>query len=77
MNMNPNTMPKAFESEFPKAGEILSSICANRQAKKLEYRYVKPIDLDNLPVFVGVRIGRNDLCPCGSGKKYKKCCIMS
>ncbi|WP_399538170.1 SEC-C metal-binding domain-containing protein [uncultured Paenibacillus sp.] len=19
--------------------------------------------------------GRNDLCPCGSGKKYKKCCI--
>ena len=21
-------------------------------------------------------IGRNDLCPCGSGKKYKKCCAM-
>jgi preprotein translocase subunit SecA len=21
----------------------------------------------------GVKIGRNDLCPCGSGKKYKKC----
>ncbi|MFL0194817.1 YecA family protein [Clostridium sp. WILCCON 0269] len=21
-----------------------------------------------------VKIGRNDLCPCGSGKKYKKCC---
>ncbi len=21
------------------------------------------------------KIGRNDLCPCGSGKKYKKCCI--
>lgn len=20
-------------------------------------------------------IGRNDLCPCGSGKKYKKCCL--
>jgi len=20
------------------------------------------------------RIGRNDLCPCGSGQKYKKCC---
>ncbi|HNI57821.1 MAG TPA: SEC-C metal-binding domain-containing protein [Elusimicrobiota bacterium] len=19
-------------------------------------------------------IGRNDPCPCGSGKKYKKCC---
>jgi len=22
-----------------------------------------------------MKIGRNDLCPCGSGKKYKKCCL--
>jgi len=22
-------------------------------------------------------IGRNELCPCGSGKKYKKCCIVA
>ncbi len=22
----------------------------------------------------GAKIGRNDPCPCGSGKKYKKCC---
>lgn len=21
------------------------------------------------------KIGRNDLCPCGSGRKYKKCCL--
>jgi len=20
------------------------------------------------------KVGRNDMCPCGSGKKYKKCC---
>lgn len=23
---------------------------------------------------VGKKVGRNDPCPCGSGKKYKKCC---
>jgi len=23
----------------------------------------------------GRKIGRNELCPCGSGKKYKKCCL--
>ena len=23
------------------------------------------------------KIGRNDLCPCGSGKKYKNCCLSS
>jgi uncharacterized protein YecA (UPF0149 family) len=25
-------------------------------------------------VIAGEKIGRNDPCPCGSGKKYKKCC---
>ena len=23
---------------------------------------------------VSKKVGRNDPCPCGSGKKYKKCC---
>ena len=23
-----------------------------------------------------VKAGRNDACPCGSGKKYKKCCEL-
>ncbi|MBK27797.1 MAG: preprotein translocase subunit SecA [Verrucomicrobiales bacterium] len=26
------------------------------------------------PVRASVKVGRNDPCPCGSGKKYKKCC---
>jgi uncharacterized protein YecA (UPF0149 family) len=21
------------------------------------------------------KLGRNDLCPCGSGKRFKKCCL--
>jgi len=25
----------------------------------------------------GRKIGRNELCPCGSGKKYKKCCLIN
>lgn len=29
------------------------------------------------PVVAAPRVGRNDLCPCGSGKKYKKCCGQS
>ena len=24
----------------------------------------------------GEKLGRNDPCPCGSGKKYKKCCYL-
>jgi hypothetical protein len=30
---------------------------------------VKPV------VRAGSKLGRNDPCPCGSGKKYKKCCL--
>lgn len=38
----------------------------------VENRYAE--DVQNQPVKVENRIGRNDPCPCGSGKKYKKCC---
>ncbi|WP_295436411.1 DUF1186 domain-containing protein [uncultured Thiodictyon sp.] len=42
----------------------------------------KPIDLKRRPVVrqvptptrAAAKVGRNDPCPCGSGKKYKKCC---
>lgn len=34
---------------------------ANREQRKQE------------PVHVGPKVGRNDPCPCGSGKKYKNC----
>ena len=27
------------------------------------------------PVRKAVKVGRNDPCPCGSGKKYKNCCL--
>ena len=29
------------------------------------------------PVVKTVKVGRNDPCPCGSGKKYKKCCGLN
>lgn len=32
-----------------------------------EYKDSKTVRNEN-------KVGRNDLCPCGSGKKYKKCC---
>lgn len=32
------------------------------------------LDGEILPPVAAARVGRNDPCPCGSGKKYKKCC---
>jgi preprotein translocase subunit SecA len=33
----------------------------------------QPGDTKKMPVKVGPKVGRNDPCPCGSGKKYKNC----
>ncbi len=33
-------------------------------------------DTEKKPAQKNDKVGRNDLCPCGSGKKYKKCCGM-
>jgi preprotein translocase subunit SecA len=42
-------------------------LAAADRAGKSEPQRVEPIRND------GVRVGRNDPCPCGSGKKYKAC----
>lgn len=31
-------------------------------------------DLTTMPIVKGMKIGRNEPCPCGSGKKFKNCC---
>ena len=30
-----------------------------------------------MPKMPSIKVGRNDPCPCGSGRKYKHCCINS
>ncbi|MFW8053093.1 preprotein translocase subunit SecA [Vagococcus fluvialis] len=41
--------------------------------KPTEEQGVVSSDTKKMPVKVDEKIGRNDLCPCGSGKKYKNC----
>ncbi len=40
----------------------------NQTSKKQNFIKTKAKNAD------GTKVGRNDPCPCGSGKKYKKCC---
>ena len=63
---------------------LLSAVPRNQTAQRVQV--AKPLQESfegtpgqrkNKPVVVirkPERVGRNDLCPCGSGKKYKKCC---
>ena len=38
-------------------------------------RTQKKVKIVNRPATADAKIGRNDPCPCGSGKKYKNCCM--
>jgi preprotein translocase subunit SecA len=54
------------------------------QIKEVQYQHAdvsadaaeseKPAERVPAPVRSGPKVGRNDPCPCGSGKKYKACC---
>jgi preprotein translocase subunit SecA len=44
-----------------------------RQQQDLQYQTGQGQAEPPKPVKAGAKVGRNDLCPCGSGKKYKKC----
>ena len=45
-----------------------------RQQQELQYQSGAAQAETPKPIRTGTKIGRNDPCPCGSGKKYKKCC---
>jgi len=43
------------------------------QAKEMATREAKDAVDDGRTHYQGQKVGRNDLCPCGSGKKFKQC----
>ncbi len=49
--------------------EEWEDIFDEEKRKEIRKEYMK-----SKTVVKGEKIGRNDPCPCGSGKKYKKCC---
>lgn len=57
---NKDTMNAAIENDQLKKLEVLAKQYQLAHTQKVrEYK----------------KVGRNDLCPCGSGKKYKNCCL--
>ncbi len=46
-----------------------------QKEKEVEYAKRQPIQVTNTITNPYRIVGRNDPCPCGSGKKYKKCCL--
>jgi len=66
----------SFEAQFTQQGKDVN----HREMSQFEredgkWRFVTGEQLKNPTVrYEAPRPGRNEPCPCGSGKKYKKCC---
>ena len=73
-------------SELDQASESINEDLA--KLSEMQYQHADPeldvagstsdrsdtVDIAPAPLRVGPKVGRNDPCTCGSGKKYKNCC---
>lgn len=62
----------AARSDF--MGACCKEFCATSGQKELMHEAATRGRIAEPVVREGPRVGRNEPCPCGSGKKYKKCC---
>jgi preprotein translocase subunit SecA len=53
--------------------ELATAGTGDAQLMQQENDYNDPSAIKQEPVRVGPKVGRNDPCPCGSGKKFKNC----
>lgn len=63
-----NQAPFDEEKYSKKLSKLLDSVEKNKYENSLDDEKIQ------LSIKNDSKIGRNDSCPCGSGKKYKKCC---
>jgi len=54
---------------------LLESVCVQHEIDHLNGIPIHDREIKLEPSKVEKKIGRNDPCPCGSGKKHKKCCL--
>ncbi|MGB7848319.1 MAG: preprotein translocase subunit SecA [Candidatus Acidiferrum sp.] len=66
---------RAEETPLPRLPDFARALerKQERQQKDLQYQTGAAQAEAPKPVRAGAKVGRNDPCPCGSGKKYKKC----
>lgn len=67
-----NTMQESETKEAVQNQEALSAAINDRRDMLKYLKMIQPKTMKR-----EYKVGRNDPCPCGSGKKYKNCCLTS
>ena len=69
-----NYLCEGFKLFFKHADFCLRFMAEELRSQRPPANVMQWLRLQELPASAGKRPGVNDPCPCGSGKKYKKCC---
>ena len=91
--MNPEIVSIPTVQEVPSTGMIMDEVPMSEANNQSREAMEAAISTDQMKKFEALakawkeahtqkirkfdKIGRNDPCPCGSGKKYKNCCLSS
>jgi uncharacterized protein len=69
---------QAHELSEPQAAKLRDAIAPNVRALHAYWLARRAKETQSLArqARPSLRVGRNEPCPCGSGKKYKKCCLQ-
>lgn len=79
-----NKKPAIVRVQTPERAEDMITLCDERGWKVIVgIEPDEPEDISDVerllnpstPIRIEAKVNRNDPCPCGSGKKYKKCCM--
>ena len=70
-----NSLCAGYKRFFLHCRPAMARLAALRKARQPAAQLMKMIQAEE--VKVRPKVGRNDPCPCGSGRKYKKCCMVS
>jgi uncharacterized protein len=70
-----NYLCAGYKRFFEHCRPYVARLAALRRAGQPDERLMPMIQAEDLPGIPPT--GRNDPCPCGSGRKYKKCCLTS
>ncbi len=70
-----NYLCAGYKRFFSHALPYLERLADLRRAGERPEALMKTLQAEDSKA--GFKAGRNDPCPCGSGRKYKKCCLIS